>query len=58
MKKQSEGESGKTRVAVYFPTELYKRMRHRAIDDGKTASAFIVDAVEQYLKAAEKGKRG
>ncbi len=43
------------RFGIYLPDEVYKRLRHVAIDENKTATALVRDLVKEYL--AKKGKR-
>ncbi len=58
MKREPKGESKIRRLVIYRPETTYKGLWHSAIDVDKTASGFIADLIEQYLKASEKGKRG
>ena len=43
------------RFGIYLPDELYKHLRHMAIDEGKTATALVRELIEEHL--AKKGKR-
>ncbi len=43
------------RFGIYLSDEVYKRLRHLAIDENKTATALVRDMIEEYL--AKKGKR-
>ncbi len=43
------------RFGIYLPDEVYKRLRHLAIDENKTATALVRDLIEEYL--TKKGKR-
>ena len=43
------------RFGIYLPDEVYKRLRHLAIDENKTATALVRDLIEEYL--AKKVKR-
>ena len=43
------------RFGLYLPDEVYKRLRHLAIDENKTATALVRDLIEEYL--TKKGKR-
>lgn len=42
------------RTQVYFPEELYERVKTRAAKEGKSAAAIIREAVEEYLKEEKK----
>ncbi len=45
------------RFGIYLPDEVYKRLRHLAIDENKTATALVRDLIEDYLaKKKRKGK--
>ncbi len=37
--------------------KLWRELRHKALDEGKSASQIISDLVEQYLKAGKKGRK-
>jgi predicted DNA-binding protein len=43
------------RFGIYLPDEVYKRLRHVAIDENKTATALVRDLIEEFV--AKKGKR-
>ncbi len=43
------------RFGIYLPDEVYKRLRHLAIDENKTATALVRNLIEDHL--AKKGKR-
>ncbi len=55
MKAKTRKEVKAVRFGIYLPDEVYKRLRHLAIDESKTATALIRDLIEEYL--AKKGKR-
>jgi len=42
------------RTQVYFPKDLYNRLKKRAKKEGKSVAAVIREASEQYLKEEEK----
>ncbi len=42
------------RTQVYFPEELYNRLKKRAEKEGKSVAAIIREASEEYLKKEEK----
>ncbi len=55
MKNKTRKEVKTVRFGIYLPDEVYKRLRHLAIDENKTATALVRDLVEEFL--AKKGKR-
>ncbi len=55
MKPNTRKEVKIVRFGIYLPDEVYKRLRHLAIDENKTATALVRELVEEYL--AKKGKR-
>ncbi len=55
MKAKTRKEVKTVRFGIYLSDEVYKALRHVAIDEGKTATALVRDLVEEYL--AKKGKR-
>ena len=55
MKAKTRKEVKTVRFGIYLPDEVYKRLRHLAIDENKTATALVRDLIEAYL--AKKGKR-
>ncbi len=55
MKTTTRKEVKTVRFGIYLSDEVYKRLRHLAIDENKTATALVRDMIEEYL--AKKGKR-
>ncbi len=55
MKNKTRKEVKTVRFGIYLPDEVYKRLRHLAIDQNKTATALVRDLIEEYLP--KKGKR-
>lgn len=55
MSAKTRKEVKTVRFGIYLPDEVYKRLRHVAIDENKTATALVRDLIEEYL--AKKGKR-
>ncbi len=55
MKAKTRKEVKAVRFGIYLPDDVYKRLRHLAIDENKTATALVRDLIEEYL--AKKGKR-
>ncbi len=56
MKAKTRKEVKAVRFGIYLPDEVYKRLRHVAIDENKTATALVRDLIEEYL-AKKRGKR-
>ncbi len=44
------------RLGIDPPEEVYKRLRHLAIDENKTATALVRELIEEHL-AKKRGKR-
>jgi predicted HicB family RNase H-like nuclease len=40
----------KVQFNVYLPPSLVKRIKHRAIDEGESVSAYVERALEQHLE--------
>ena len=40
----------KVQFNVYLPSSLVKRIKHRAIDEGESLSAYVEHALEQHLE--------
>ena len=43
-------------TSIELPDELYRRAKHRAVDDSTSFKAVVQKALEEYLKKA--GKKG
>ncbi len=55
MKAKTRKEVKTVRFGIYLSDEVYKRLRHLAIDENKTTTALVRDLIEEYL--VKKGKR-
>ena len=44
------------RFGIYLPDEVYKRLRHAAIDEGRSATDIIRELVKEYLAKKRKQK--
>jgi predicted HicB family RNase H-like nuclease len=42
-------QAPKVQFNVYLPPSLVKRIKHRAIDEGESLSAYVEHALEQHL---------
>ncbi len=55
MKTKTRKDVKTVRFGIYLPDEVYRRLRHLAIDENKTATALVRDLIEEFV--AKKGKR-
>lgn len=53
MRDRTERGIEKERVTLYLPVLLYTRVRHRAIDLGKTISKYVSDLMERDMGEGE-----
>ncbi len=56
MKNKTRKEVKTVRFGIYIPDEVYRRLRHLAIDENKTATALVRDMIEEYLAKQTKRK--
>ncbi|MCS7181392.1 MAG: ribbon-helix-helix protein, CopG family [bacterium] len=51
VKTKEEKEHGKNKKYTFIlPVELMKKVKHKAIEEEKTISKFLIEALEEYLK--------
>lgn len=50
--------AGKAQFNVYLPPELVRAVRHRAIDEGRSASALVEAALVVYLDTESRPQGG
>jgi hypothetical protein len=46
------------RITVDLPADLYKWVRHQAVDEGRTLREITIDALERYVRAHMNERRG
>jgi predicted DNA-binding protein len=56
MKNKTRKEVKTVRFGIYLSDEVYKRLRHLAIDENKTATALVRDMIEEHLAKQTKRK--
>lgn len=42
-------------TSITLPEELYKRLCHMAVDEGRTLKEMMTEAIKEYVSRKEKG---
>jgi predicted HicB family RNase H-like nuclease len=50
-------QAAKVQFNVYLPPTLVKRIKHRAIDEGESLSAYVERALAGHLERTEEAAR-
>jgi hypothetical protein len=50
-------ESDKVQFNVYLPRDLVTRVKHRAIDEGRSLSVLVERVLQSYLEDAKEAGR-
>ncbi len=56
MSEQSEAE-GKRQFNVYLPPALIRRVKHAAVDEARSLSKIVEDALEAYVEQRQEGRQ-
>jgi predicted HicB family RNase H-like nuclease len=56
MVQTSDEKAGKVQFNVYLPPELVRRIKHRAIDEGRSLSVLVEHALAEYLTRREESQ--
>ena len=46
------------KTTLRLPESLWKQTLHRAIDESRSAQEIVAEALENYLRGRESGKKG
>jgi predicted transcriptional regulator len=52
--KEEEQEEGISKTTIRLPDEMLRELKHLAIDDRKTLTELITEALDDYLKKRKK----
>ncbi len=50
VKEDLKGQGKSKKYTFILPIELMKKVKHKVVEEEKTVSQFIVEAIENYLK--------
>jgi predicted DNA-binding protein len=53
MERRKQGSQPKHPFLVRLPRDLYIRLKHFAVDAGRSLSAIVSEAIEQYLSSGK-----
>jgi predicted transcriptional regulator len=54
MKEEKEQEEGISKTTIRLPDEMLRELKHLAIDDRKTLTELVTEALTDYLKKRKK----
>ena len=58
MPKREKGPPAMTKTTLRLPIDLHKRLKVRAVQEGRHMEVLAAEALETYLDKAEKTSRG
>ncbi len=54
MKEEEQEEEGISKTTIRLPDEMLRELKHLAIDDRKTLTELVTEALSDYLKKRKK----